>query len=111
MDELLAFITVSGVLILGVINLILIPFSFAKFKKVSQRIPLGLFVLAAMAMWYFMGRAGIVADEQGIGGNQVPPFYGSEWYISIGIGVTSLFYQVLLWKRLKPGKRHDNHQG
>lgn len=109
MDELLAFIIVSSVFTLGVINLILTPFSFAKFKKASQRIPLGLFVLSAMAMWYFMGRAGIVADEQGIGGNQVPPFYGSEWYISICIGATSLFYQVMLWRKLKPNRQHDNH--
>lgn len=94
-----AEILVPATLILGLASIVILPFGIRAAKSTSSRAAIGLLYLCILTIGYFMGRAGMIADEQGIGGNEVPPFYGTEWYFMLVLVTAATMLQALLIRK------------
>jgi hypothetical protein len=99
MNTTIAAIILLGVMGLGVTNLALLPFSFMRSRNNLDRLIPGVFIVAATVMCYFLERAGYISDAQGIGGDQVPPFFGTEWYFLLAVGILAIVFQLRLLKK------------
>jgi NADH:ubiquinone oxidoreductase subunit 3 (subunit A) len=100
-----AEILVPLTLIFGVLSLIILPWGIMASHSGRSRIALVLIYLSILTIAYFMFRAGIIADERGIGGNEVAPFYGTEWYFMLGFTVLAVFYQMFkIYKLLRSAR-------
>ena len=78
----------------GVLSLIILPLGIIASHSGKSRIALALIYLGILTIAYFMVRAGMIADERNIGGKEIAPFYGTEWYFMLGFTVLAVFYQM-----------------
>ncbi len=98
-STILSALTTIAVLLLGLINTALLTKSFRAANRAAYRVILSVACVLALVICYFMGRAGIISDEQMVSGSDVAPFYGTEWYLLVAIGVVTLLFQFYLIRK------------
>ena len=100
-----AEILVPTTLIIGVVSIAILPFGIKAAKSAPSRIIISLIYLGILLIGGFMGRAGIIADEQGIAGDKVSPFFGTEWYFMLVFVAAATIFQTLLIRKLRDKDR------
>lgn len=97
-----AWVLVPANIILGLLAVFGLPFAFFTSKTKKAWIILGILYLAIILVMYSMRRAGLIADEQGIGGCDVGPLFCSDWLILLVLTSIAFGYEsYLIFKYLK----------
>lgn len=94
-------IVVPTTLIIGVASIVILPFGIRAAKSILSRVAIGFVYIGIFVMGGFMYRSGVIADEQGIAGDTVSPFFGTEWYFMLAFVTTATLFQVLLIRKRK----------